>query len=65
MDVQSDFLNCILSEEVYVKQPKGFEDPKFCWEERRVETMTLFLFAWWKTKVIEILTLWGIYRDPK
>ena len=29
MDIKSVFLNGILSEEVYVEQPKGFEDPKF------------------------------------
>jgi hypothetical protein len=27
MDVKSAFLNCILQEEVYVEQPKGFQDP--------------------------------------
>jgi len=27
MDVKSDFLNGILQKEVYLKQPKGFQDP--------------------------------------
>ena len=29
MDVKSDFLNDSIEEEVYVKQPPGFENPKF------------------------------------
>ena len=29
MDVKSTFLNDIFHEEVYVEQPKGFEDPHF------------------------------------
>ena len=29
MNVKSAFLNEILNEEVYVEQPKGFEDPHY------------------------------------
>ena len=29
MDVKSAFLNAFLNEEVFVKQPKGFQDPYF------------------------------------
>jgi hypothetical protein len=29
MDVKSDFLNGVIQEEVYVRQPPGFENPKY------------------------------------
>jgi hypothetical protein len=29
MDVKSDFLNGVVQEEVYVRQPSGFESPKY------------------------------------
>jgi hypothetical protein len=29
MDVKSDFLNCIIQEEVYVRQPPGFRNPQY------------------------------------
>jgi hypothetical protein len=29
MDVKSDFLNDVIHEEVYVRQPQGFENPKY------------------------------------
>jgi hypothetical protein len=29
MDVKSVFLNCVIQEEVFVRQPPGFENPKY------------------------------------
>jgi hypothetical protein len=29
MDVKSDFLNSVIQEEVYVRHPPGFENPKY------------------------------------
>jgi hypothetical protein len=29
MDVKSAFLNCVIQEEVYVRQPPGFKNPKY------------------------------------
>jgi hypothetical protein len=29
MDVKSDFLNCIIQEGVYVRQPPGFKNPQY------------------------------------
>jgi hypothetical protein len=30
MDVKSSFLNGVIQEEVYVRQPSGFENPEYC-----------------------------------
>jgi hypothetical protein len=29
MDIKSDFLNCVIHEEVYVRQYSGFKNPKY------------------------------------
>jgi hypothetical protein len=29
IDVKSDFLNDVIQEEVYIRQPPGFENPKY------------------------------------
>jgi hypothetical protein len=29
MDVKSAFLNCVIQEDVYVRQPTGFKNPKY------------------------------------
>jgi hypothetical protein len=29
MDMKNAFLNCVIQEEVYVRQPPGFENPKY------------------------------------
>jgi hypothetical protein len=29
MDVKSVFLNCVIQEEMFVRQPPGFENPKY------------------------------------
>jgi hypothetical protein len=29
MDVKSDFLNSVIQEDVYIRQPSGFESPKY------------------------------------
>jgi hypothetical protein len=42
MDVKSDFLNGVIEEEVYVKQPSVFENPKYPY---RVYNLSKFLYG--------------------
>ena len=45
MDDKSAFLNGILSETVYVKQPKGFKDSKFPNHVYRLKENSLWIKA--------------------
>jgi hypothetical protein len=42
MDVKSAFLNCVIQEEVYVRQPPGFENPMY---PRRVYKLSKALYG--------------------
>jgi hypothetical protein len=42
MDVKSDFLNGVIEEEVYVKQPSVFENPKYSY---KVYKLSKFLYG--------------------
>ena len=70
MDVKSVFLNGILSEEVYVEQPKGFQDLKFLnyvyGLKRTLYVLKRTLRAWYErltTYLLEKkLEKWGVDR---
>ena len=51
MDVKSDFLNGFLNEEVFVEQPKGFQDPHFLdhvlWLKKALYRLKQALRAWY------------------
>jgi hypothetical protein len=42
IDVKSTFLNGVIKEEVYVRQPPGFENPKY---HNRVYKLSKFLYG--------------------
>jgi hypothetical protein len=67
MDVKSSFLNGVIHEEVYVRQPLGFENPKY---PDRVYKLSKALYglkqalwAWYarlKTFLLEHGYVWGV-----
>jgi hypothetical protein len=70
MDVKSAFLNCVIQEEVYVRQPLGFENPKY---PDRVYKLSMALYglrqepqAWYarlKTFLLEHMYVMGsVYK---
>jgi hypothetical protein len=67
MDVKSTFLNGVIQEEVFIRQPPGFENPKY---SNRVYKLLKALYgfkqvsrAWYarlKTFLLEMGMLWGV-----